>query len=124
MWLWIAKEGYVLKRPLPERKSREALLASLMADAILAEGDTAELLIPAAVDEARAIMREQRQLTSPPNTTSHSRLHLSYYSPLLCHHLLRLRQLPSRVTTFAIGTPITRHSSSSLARASLRSGSD
>jgi hypothetical protein len=53
-----AKEESVDKRPLPERKSREAIIASLMAD------EFAELVTQAAVDKAWAIMRKQRQLTS------------------------------------------------------------
>ena len=58
------KEGMVGKRVLPERKSRETIIASLMADGIMTEDDIAELVAQAAVDEARAIMRKQRQPTS------------------------------------------------------------
>jgi hypothetical protein len=63
--VWTAKEGCEGKRPLPQRKSREAIIASLLADGILTEHDIAELVAQAAVDEARAIMRKQRQ---PPST--------------------------------------------------------
>ncbi|GIV79151.1 MAG: hypothetical protein KatS3mg050_3545 [Litorilinea sp.] len=49
------------QRVLPERKSREAIIASLLADGILTDDDIAELVAQAAVDQARAIMRKHRQ---------------------------------------------------------------
>jgi hypothetical protein len=64
MCAWAVKEGSVGKRVLPPRKSCEAIIASLMADGIMTEDDIAELVAQAAVDEARASMRKQRQPTS------------------------------------------------------------
>jgi hypothetical protein len=62
--VWAAKEERVGKRVLPERKPREAIIARLLADGIMTEDDIAELVAQAAVDQARAIMRKQRQPTS------------------------------------------------------------
>jgi hypothetical protein len=54
------------KREVVQRKSREEIIASLLADGIMSEADIAELAAQAAADEARAIMRKQRQPPAPP----------------------------------------------------------
>jgi hypothetical protein len=52
------------KRELPPRKSRETIIASLMADNLLTDDEIAELAAQAARDQAHAIIRKQRQATS------------------------------------------------------------
>jgi hypothetical protein len=58
------------KREVVQRKSREEIIASLLADGIMTEDDIADLAAQAAADEARAIMRKQHQLParSKPRT--------------------------------------------------------